>query len=62
MNCYQYQRLAEIEALKIEVMGMLATNQQRERSGYALAYDEESFNNIADAIRYEANEMVQQGE
>jgi len=43
--------LAEIEAIKIEVVGMNSANAERIAAGEALAYPEKEFSRMANEIR-----------
>lgn len=51
-------RLARIEAIKIEVEGMKVANSERQNMGHAFAYDEKLFNDAAREINDLAEELL----
>lgn len=53
----KYTILLEIEALRIEVEGMIAENMQREVCENSMAYCEEDFLRMADKIRVLAKNL-----
>lgn len=51
MNEYDIKRLALILAIQAEIEGMKAENLQREHQNYAVAYDDASFQEMAERLR-----------
>lgn len=51
MNEYDVKRLALVLALQAEIEGMKAKNTARERQNYAVAYDEDAFQEMAERLR-----------
>ena len=51
MNEYDVKRLAFVLAIQAEIEGMKTANIERENAGYALAYDEKAFTEVAEELR-----------
>lgn len=57
MNTYEIQAWISVQALLVQVEGMKAENQQRLTEGKSLAYTEENFCAMADAISAKIHEL-----
>ena len=59
MEAWLLAQQAEMEAIKVEVQGMIAENQQRINRGESIAYNDDAFQEKAEQLRGVATCIMQ---